>query len=239
MAQINVSYKQRPMGVFLFEFILPYFIAGFLIILLVYGIFIAGTFSGAFILPLVLTFWCVYTGEYPHFITQIITGLWNVTLKNDGIYGKKFWYRIFIGEKKFAEWNEIEEVRFIAGGLRKQNTNMGYLKFHKRDGTSFIICFFGVSPTNYNYFFSKHMGEDGYGYNLEMISIIAWKIGIDKLKDFPLLEGAPEVRYSRVKIIFAMEGIQRVVNLIKEGKCKSVQLEETKESPDAGNAGEI
>jgi len=223
MEYFDVSYKQRFFGVFLFEFILPYFLGGFLIVGIVYSVSVMNAFSGGIIVPAILTGIFIYDGTYLHFLRQIIKGLWIVNLQNDGIYGKKFWYKCFVRQKKFAEWDEIEEVRFIGGGLRKQNTNMGYIKLFKKDGTSFIICFFGVSPTNREYFFSKFMGEDGHGYNLEMMGIIAWKVGIEKFKNFPPLEGEPEVKMSRVKYILSIEGIRRVVRLIKEKKCKAVE----------------
>ena len=95
-----------------------------------------------------------------------------------------------------------------------------YIRIIKKDGKHFDISAVYVKPYNPMKFFGQNAKAFDNGNNRwtvgELLGIIAWKIGIDKLVGFPEKE---EYNSSGRRLhIFSMDMIEKVVKEIEEGK---------------------
>ncbi len=176
-----------------------------------------------FIFYLVLTpfvSWFFYLGYYQHSIRAITVGIWSTIVTPVGIYGKRFWEKVlfFLPYRLLARWEDIERVEYHRSSYSSQDHHIGFIRVIRKDGKKFSIIFRTIAPyswSGYGFRIEEHEKGSNKGVVSELVGIIAWKVGINKLIGFPEEEKISNLG-KRTRIL-AYPTISQVVSEIKKG----------------------
>jgi hypothetical protein len=132
--------------------------------------------------------WIIITGQ-PISILEIPTiGIYFVSLKKDGIYGKTFIQYITdildFHPRKLASWDEIEKLRF-KGRFFNNDGFATRTIFYLRNGKKFVIPNFGFGPAHTDFYSGNDYERRYKCSNCAMYAIIMRKIGREKFVNFP------------------------------------------------------
>ena len=217
------KYTYGIIGWFLFELVLPLFPL-FMLGFGTYFCILNNKFSGGLYLFGVMLLGALYLGSYPSLIRSLTVSIWTTVLTKEGIYGKRLWGKalFFRPYPLLTTWGEIEKVEFHKPLL---NWTMSYVKIYRNDGKKFIINIFGVKPYNWmTYRPEKYYQGKDRGINLEMLGIIAWKTGLEKMVKFP--EKSKRNMVGGRMFDLSMEGMQGIIEAINRHELPYRKLEE-------------
>ena len=217
------KYTYGIIGWFLFELVLPLiplFVA-------VWGTIFyinQAKFNMYIIYIYLLTLWALYLGSYPSLIRSLTVSIWTTVLTKEGICGKRLWEKalFFRPYPLLTAWDEIEKVEFHKSFF---NWTISYFRIYRKDGKKFVVNCFGVKPYNWMTYRPEqyYQGKDR-GINLEMLGIIAWKIGLDKMVKFP--EKSKRNMVGGRMFDLSMEGMQGIIEAINRHELPYRKLEE-------------
>jgi len=218
--KIYNKYAQPFFTWLIIEFGMPWGLFAILVVGLGYFIYVRKFSFLSFLILLSFNLSELLIGLYQRSIDVLLFSPSAIWVARDGIYGKSMFERYFLYFAKprlLARWEEIEKVV-----LKKYpfnlNENTGYAEFFRRDGKRFHISYHGFSPVSRGFYNEEKRilwNETDRIICTELFGIIAWKVGLDKFKDFPQeeLKASNGVR----KRTMSIEGIRRVIQSIEGG----------------------
>ncbi len=178
-----------------------------------------------------------FTDTFLAVILAPFSSYWRIGLREDGIYGCRFWEWERITKsnpRKLCNWEDIEKIKWL--GLFDMAAQR--VRVVLRNGKRFHITNIGYSPwETIRYYTTKDERERVLKYsNIMMYALIMKKIGKDKFEGFEKgrINTRDEKRLIRV-IEYVLE--TEVDKIIEEDKKKAEELEKGKAEKESNQNG--
>jgi len=220
--KIYNKYTQPFLAWLITEFLGSWGIFAILIWGLSYFIYVRRFSFSSFLILFCLSLLSLSIGLFQRSIDVLLFSPSAIWVTKDGIYGKSMFERYFLYFAKprlLARWEEIGEVVLKNYPLCKRYAYIiGYVEFLKKDGSKFHISYHGFAPTSKGFIFEERKilwNESDKTICLELFGIIAWKVGLDKFKNFPQEEKKASNGVRKTSL--SIEGIRRVIQSIEGG----------------------